>query len=746
MSDLNTSILVNKQVPEFVREEHPKFISFLEAYYEFLNNTTYGKSKDLRNISDVDETLEEFETQFFNTFLPYVNRDTALSKEKLFKNILPLYLSKGSEKSFQLLFRMLFGEEVTLTYPKNQILRASDGKWRSDSVLRVEVLVESNYVSDGIKTIYFLPYIIDSSQVKVYVNEVLTTNYLFKKEYQKIELNFTPSLNDKIKVVYSSFDISILRNRKITGISSGASAIVENTGKRNISGLSFFQLFINLKNLLGKFQNGEKVESDVIVNDTELVPLTFQTYSDLREIRIIEPGSNYQIGDPVIIRGESQSPAYAIVSDVTSGKIEDIIVSLGGSGFKVGNNISANGYIEAFFSAQVLTVDDSGANSINSISFNTDVIEDYLSVTLSDLDYGFPANTDADFSAVISTAFTSNTVNNLGPITSIIVLETEISSTETPQFIIQTSNITSNISVTDLRAVGSINIVSGGIDYEVGDELVFLDLSFSGSGASGYVSDVSANGEIETVRLTSGGLLYDQNSFPTITVNSANGSGANLVVQSLLGSGAKLDSIIGDGISGKILSIRILDSGSGYFVVPGVDLSFSGDGNAIAEANIRNSFVNLSGRWTTSDSILSSDETRLQGLDYYIDYSYIINSSVEFDRYKSLLKNLIHPAGYKNFALYKIADNITVNSKCEVISTENLTLSGSVNVANSSVIVLGTNTNFLIAQTNNIINIGTVISVNNQVRNVVSIADETHFNVNTAFTMTSNNDFIKILT
>ncbi|MBU3748737.1 MAG: hypothetical protein FGM36_15920, partial [Burkholderiaceae bacterium] len=90
MSDLKTSLLINKQVPEFIREEYPLFISFLEAYYEFLDseNNVYGKGKDLRNIKDVDLTLEEFEANFFNTFLPLVPRNSALSKEKLIKNIL----------------------------------------------------------------------------------------------------------------------------------------------------------------------------------------------------------------------------------------------------------------------------------------------------------------------------------------------------------------------------------------------------------------------------------------------------------------------------------------------------------------------------------------------------------------------------------------------------------------------------------------------------------------------------------
>ena len=73
MADFKTSLLVNRQVPEFIREEHPLFISFLEAYYEFLENkqgtqkndlTT--KSKELRNLSDVDSSIDEFEDSFFN--------------------------------------------------------------------------------------------------------------------------------------------------------------------------------------------------------------------------------------------------------------------------------------------------------------------------------------------------------------------------------------------------------------------------------------------------------------------------------------------------------------------------------------------------------------------------------------------------------------------------------------------------------------------------------------------------------
>ena len=58
MSDYKTSLLVSKQVPEFVRDEYPIFISFLEAYYEFLEksqgtqkNNVLSLGKDLRYLS-----------------------------------------------------------------------------------------------------------------------------------------------------------------------------------------------------------------------------------------------------------------------------------------------------------------------------------------------------------------------------------------------------------------------------------------------------------------------------------------------------------------------------------------------------------------------------------------------------------------------------------------------------------------------------------------------------------------------
>ena len=154
--DQKTSLLVKRQVPEYVREEYPLFLSFLEAYYEFLETKQTGKNNDLttklkslKNLSDIDSSIGEFESQFFNTFGSLIPVDSVADKSFLLKNALPLYQAKGSENSFKFLFRLLFGQEATLSFPKNNILRVSDGKWQIDKVLKISTDISSVYTANG---------------------------------------------------------------------------------------------------------------------------------------------------------------------------------------------------------------------------------------------------------------------------------------------------------------------------------------------------------------------------------------------------------------------------------------------------------------------------------------------------------------------------------------------------------------------------------------------------------------------
>ena len=147
-TDFKTSLLVGRQLPEFVRDEYPTFVTFLEAYYEFLEkkqgtqkNDLVNAAKSLRDIRDVDSSIAEFETNFYNTYASLIPIEVQSDKALLFKHLVPLYKSKGSDASFKLLFRLVFGEDIDLILPKNNVLKASGSKWQIDNKLRINAQI-----------------------------------------------------------------------------------------------------------------------------------------------------------------------------------------------------------------------------------------------------------------------------------------------------------------------------------------------------------------------------------------------------------------------------------------------------------------------------------------------------------------------------------------------------------------------------------------------------------------------------
>ena len=132
------SSLVRSQLPEFVREDYQSFVSFLQAYYEYLETTQV----DPQTLRDLDTTLDSFIKYFKDELainLPNSNVDTKF----LLQHMKEHYGAKGSEASFKLLFRILFNKEVALEYPSKQMLRASDGRWNQDVSVFAEILTGS---------------------------------------------------------------------------------------------------------------------------------------------------------------------------------------------------------------------------------------------------------------------------------------------------------------------------------------------------------------------------------------------------------------------------------------------------------------------------------------------------------------------------------------------------------------------------------------------------------------------------
>jgi hypothetical protein len=231
-----------------------------------------------------------------------------------------------------------------------------------------------------------------------------------------------------------------------------------------------------------------------------------------------------------------------------------------------------------------------------------------------------------------------------------------------------------------------------------------------------------------------------------VSVVSANGSGANIVVTAIMGDGESLIAR-GTGRAGEIQEIVITNPGETIKVIPSIDLSSFGDGTAIADVTLNPIINQLDGRWTTSDSILSSADRKIQGRDYYINQSYLLSSGIEFAKYKKIFKELLHPAGFKPYAeLNKldilVANNTTLNTV--TVPKTIRTISGTVNV-NSSIFVVGTGTKFNIANNLGLLTVGSYIAINSEVRIVDSIVSNTQLTVSVPFTITANNQELVVI-
>jgi hypothetical protein len=130
------------QVPEFVSSDHPMFVAFMEAYFEWLQTHQEGRRLSpltLLDQRDIDHSLDSFVKFFREEYLKHFPQQLAfdqttgkiLDERKLMKHIRSFYKAKGTEKTYKFLFLILFNTYAELYYPKVDILRLSDGKWNT---------------------------------------------------------------------------------------------------------------------------------------------------------------------------------------------------------------------------------------------------------------------------------------------------------------------------------------------------------------------------------------------------------------------------------------------------------------------------------------------------------------------------------------------------------------------------------------------------------------------------------------
>ena len=356
---------VADQLPEFVKEEGELFVKFLEAYYEWMDQpaNALGASQHILEFQDIDKTLDKYVEWFLREVaaeIPQINKIRDRDTVKHFAR--ELYRAKGTPKSYQLLFRMMFDEEIEFYYPGRDLLAPSSGTWQVDTILRISP-----------------PYVLPKG---------VST-------------------------------IDSIEGRTIVGQTSGATAIVESLITTTASGVEIKEM--TLSGVEGSFKQGETVKT----NTAPFYEATiFTNIGTIDTITITNGGAFHTVGDAVNLTGVTQGTgANGTVTATTDDSAVNILLANGGSGYNKGTPITVLGgsgddlrfEIQSLSNTEVISVND------DNILFYKDVRLDGATGSNSAFGVGTGGANNfstANINSTILSAFT-NTVVTVGTINAI---------------------------------------------------------------------------------------------------------------------------------------------------------------------------------------------------------------------------------------------------------------------------------------------------------------------------------------
>lgn len=684
-SDNRISNLVTEQLPEFVVEQYPNFVLFLQAYYQWMEQqgNVVNQLKNFPNYIDIDYVVENdlvnFVTEFQQMYMASLPTNMLADKAKVLKNIKQFYSSRGSVKSFEFLFKILFDAPVEIGIPGSQILRASAGQWYQPTVLRIAIQTE------------LLPM------------EPLGSNF---------DLGLS-ILGRAANTAFQPTPISEWVNLQVFGQTSFASAVVSDAQTHITLGIQYTELTVT--NVTKSFVPNEIITAMTPDGNT----ISGTLLGIIPGIIITNPGSKYNVGDPIIITGGGGANANAVVSSISSGSLIGVSVVDGGSGYLKFPNFAVN-VIGSFTptSVQITNVDTSGLLSPNNYTFNSDLLSlNYNEVVLSNT-----GNT-----TIVNTW---NTVHysNCGPIVLVNVFGGGSGYIAPPQLVISEPTPIANTGtfVMQYGTIGTLKIINAGANYKVNDDIKIVSLLSRGVAGGGQVTSVNAAGSIQSVyvalpsidgtvsgssgantvtgvgtkfttelfannnpiypdsgsfitingenkrvanivnstflkvdsnfinsfsglplRLQGfplGGMGYQQSDLPSgvnCFVNSQIGTGAIIQADSILGGGATLDATAG--AFGMIEGVTMQNFGDHYTSQPEVSIP-GGDGTATGIADLIAAQFSYPGFYLNEDGMLSA-RRYLENADRYNTYSYTVTSPIGVESYRGLVKNILHPAG-----------------------------------------------------------------------------------------------------
>ena len=512
---------------------------------------------DLVNFRDPDGVINSFLFNFRDEFLATLpeNLESGVDKRKLIKNIKSLYRSKGSIRGHEMFFRILFGETSETIYPREQMLKASDGQFDSLKVLRV---------------------------------------------------------------IASVGDANQLIGRTITGQTSSATAVVENTSTFQIGDKTVTQLILNDDSIQGTFTVGEEIQGTSSNIDDYFIKANVTGIPGTKNIT--NDGSLNLTTDTITLTAGGTGALFQ-VEDIGPGKISEIIIDEKGTGYEIGDQLS-------------FTNDDTGG--LNAAGF------------VKIVNGGFAdQNSSTDAATGTEDRF---------------VLEDE--TTRGDQY---EGKVLVQEKFTDLQTIEEIFLTNGGGQYTSLPTVSVTSSTGSGATIRAYGDDVGRIVKLKTVSL---GRSYETSPTPPVL-----GFFNNMIVTGVTGTFIAGDTVSGaGGASGTIDSfdsdrgLLRVKSVTGSFVIDETLTSATSGTCKLKKLDISTATVNVvsvadtDGEFINERGKLSETTMRIQDSLYYQDFSYVLKVGRSISQWRDAFKKTMHTSGFYFTGQVDIESRITVTA------------------------------------------------------------------------------------
>ena len=518
--------------------------------------------QQLLNMSNVDATIFQFLDNFRDAFLEGVvdNLATGVDKRRLIKNIRDLYIKKGTKRGHELFFRLLLNEEPTISFPNEQMIRLSDGNWTRKKIMRV---------------------------------------------------------------LSNSGNPSELVGQVITGQTTTSTAIPVSVVTFRESDTTVYEIEIDEDTADETFQSGEEIVGTSSITDGDVSLTLLQIITGTS---ISDGGQYYTIGQKINVGAVSGSSntGTAIVEQITTGTVDEIIIDDVGTDYAIGDTINFNntGTDGVSASAQISVVGGAISPETGSLAA-----------------YGMVA-TDHITSEPESQSFYNDAYDGLK-----IVLE-DATFGDAPG-----SNANEAGSITDIR------IINKGSGYTK-LPLISSISTTSGNGAKLKAATTNTIGGIDSIQITNNGFNYS--SAPAIN------SFRHAILKDISGTfvaGANMTSHTGT-ITAFDEDRQLLSMDTTANLVVGNTVSAGGASGTIANigiASITSSVGNITttvGEFLGEEGKLSSDVMRIQDSFYYQDYSYVVKVGESINTWRDAIKSTVHPAGWAVFGEVEVKSRV----------------------------------------------------------------------------------------